>query len=83
MRAEPDELIEDLRRAAAISHQEMSKIPLTELIEWEAADFIEAVKPVLEQVAGQEGPVGEAAQQLLAGEFAVVPESRIEKYDFD
>jgi hypothetical protein len=41
------------------------------------------VKPVLEQVAGQEGPVGEAAPQLLAGEFAVVPESSIEKYDFD
>lgn len=63
-------MIEDLRDAAQISFLEtQGLIPLGEVLQWEAADWIEAASALLERVRGAGGDMALTAIELLAGDF--------------
>ncbi len=76
MKPTPDELIEDLRELADISAMAVwPDIPVEEVVEWEAADFIEAAVPVLTEIAKRDNDLGRRAKALLVGDYpATKPE---------
>lgn len=70
MRSDPEDMIEDLREAARLSYFETEgHIPLAEVLQWEAADWIEATCALLERVREAGGDMALTAIELLAGDF--------------
>ncbi|MDB5448412.1 MAG: hypothetical protein JWQ97_3729 [Phenylobacterium sp.] len=70
MGTKPEELIEELRGLARASSLDVAPdLDLSDTIEWDAADFIQAARPILQEAARGTGWVAEAARELLAGEY--------------
>lgn len=65
------ELIDNLRDLARASSLDVwPNIMLEDVIEWEAADFVLAVRPILLGLVQRGGELGEKAAALLAGRWA-------------
>lgn len=73
-RSPPKELIDDLRSAARVETCERPDDPIDDVLEWEAADWIEAACAVLEQVKAAGGDLALTAIELLGGDFPVTSE---------
>lgn len=66
----PIDLIEELRQEARHSFLETEgDIPFEDIIEWEAADWMEACCALLEKVKEAGGDMALTAIELLAGDF--------------
>lgn len=72
-RSTPEELIEDLRSSARTeSLRYGDDIPIDALVEWEAADWIEAACVLLETIKAAGGDSALTAIELLGGDYPVV-----------
>lgn len=81
MGSTPDEHIEELRNLAKASCLDTWPLPAEEMIEWDAADFIEAVVPVLTETAQRDDDLGRRAKALLAGDYPATKRLRTEDDD--